>query len=118
MPSKQDLITAMDKVYKLRLISGQVDYQNSFLAAPQYTDTGSDWALLVKERVLMPWELVWAFQVFGAKREWLAARVQLKTGPIYFNLKNPDDRSKLEDLKVALQHGGIPAWAVKDGKND
>ena len=108
---KSDLIKALDLVYKQQMTTGTVDWKGEFTATPQYIDTQSDWALLVIQKKLQPWEIAWAF-TNGARRKWLAARIQTDGRAFYFNLQNSDDREKLEEMKIALDFGGLPYWAA------
>lgn len=109
---KEDIIKALDTVYKAQMTSGSVRYKNLFFASPQYKDTGSEWARIILNGYAKPWEIAWAISLNGEENLWLAARIQLGNKAYYFNLRSYKDRKRLEDVKTALSIGGIPGWAI------
>lgn len=120
MAEAQDLIKGLKRAYEMKIQDKTLNFDDRFLVAPQVGAGKSVWAGWLREGVIKPYDVLWAFRDTEPK-QWLAIRVQVsfedfvftetpKEGTpsqgeenvFFFNLQNSSDRWRLKQLEEQL----------------
>jgi hypothetical protein len=113
-----DLAKALDKAWEMKLQDKSLNFDNKFIVAPQVGAGRSIWARWLREEVVKPYEVLWAFRDTDPK-QWLAIRVSIPfkdfefsqkpkkesvwgKNTFYFNLQTSKDRWRLKQLEDEL----------------
>ena len=120
MSEAKDLIKALKKAREMKLQDKSLNFDDKFVVAPQVGAGKSVWAQWLRDGVVKPYDVLWAFRDTSPK-QWLAIRVEVpfegfefsetpKEGTpsegekniFYFNLQNSTDRWRLKQLEEQL----------------
>ena len=121
MTEGQQLIKALKRAAKMKIEDKTLNFEDKFLVAPQVGAGKSVWAKWLRDGVVKPYDVLWAFRDTDPK-QWLAVRVAIpfkdftfseqpkegtasdssETNIFFFNLQNSKDRWRLKQLEEQL----------------
>ena len=118
MTETESIIKALDKARTMELKDKSLNFQDEFLVAPQVGAGKSIWAKWLRDGLIKPHDVLWAFRDTDPK-QWLAIRIEIPFkgfsfsqqpkanspsdgNTYYFNLQNSGDRWKLKQLEQEL----------------
>jgi len=85
---KKELVQALDTVSEREMTTGSLNWKKKFTVAPQRSFGISRWAQWVKEEVIKPYDVTWAFEE-GDRVKWIAVRIHISIKDFTFS-KKPD----------------------------
>lgn len=121
MTDGEKLIAALKKAAEVKIQDKTLNFEDEFLVAPQVGAGKSIWAKWLRDGMIKPYDVLWAFRDVEPK-QWLAIRIAVpfddfefdqepsKGSPtseaeknvFFFNLQNSQDRWRLKQLEEQL----------------
>ncbi len=112
------LVKALDKAREMKIEDKSLNFKDEFMVAPQVGAGKSIWARWLREGIIKPYDVLWAFRDTEPK-QWLGIRIFIpfkdfkfsekpkeggpgKDNTFYFNLQTSTDRWRLKQLETEL----------------
>lgn len=103
----KELVEALEYGHSIIKEDGEIDWHGKFVVAPQReTGSGSTWERALQQKQMKPKDILWALvppKKKGEMPEWLGVRVQTLKGPMFFNLRHPEDKKNFKHLEKLME---------------